>query len=92
MFCEYCHHEMTTATSCITVPFDDGTVPQPYGVEQPGTLRWPAVSNPYLPEPNERCMDCGVMPGGFHHPGCDCETCPICGGRVMGACQHGCKA
>lgn len=27
---------------------------------------------------NERCHDCGCLPGKFHHPGCDMEICPRC--------------
>lgn len=29
------------------------------------------------PEP-ERCPDCNVSKGGYHHPGCDNEECPNC--------------
>lgn len=29
------------------------------------------------PEP-ERCPDCNVASGGYHHPGCDNEECPNC--------------
>jgi hypothetical protein len=24
-----------------------------------------------------------VRPGGFHHPGCDLQSCPVCGGQMM---------
>src|SRR5689334_10410021 len=35
----------------------------------------------------EDCGDCGVSRGGLHHPGCDIELCPRCGGqRIACAC------
>jgi len=30
-----------------------------------------------------RCHDCGVVPGGKHHSGCDMERCPICGRQLI---------
>jgi hypothetical protein len=30
-----------------------------------------------------RCSDCGAKFGYFHHFGCDCEMCPVCGGQVI---------
>ena len=31
------------------------------------------------------CHDCGIInkPGTLHHPGCDIERCPICGGQAI---------
>lgn len=34
-------------------------------------------------EEGVRCHDCNTRPGGFHHPGCDCERCPVCGGQFI---------
>lgn len=31
----------------------------------------------------DRCGDCNVKRGGFHHPGCDRERCPRCGGQLI---------
>lgn len=39
-----------------------------------------------LPVPfsgDDRCHDCKVINGGLHHPGCDGEHCPRCGGQLI---------
>lgn len=33
--------------------------------------------------PGTRCTDCGAMMGHYHHPGCDNERCPVCGGQLI---------
>ena len=39
--------------------------------------------------PNARCADCNAQMGGFHHPGCSYETCPLCGlPRVSCTCER----
>jgi len=31
----------------------------------------------------DRCGDCGVNRGGWHHPGCDLQQCPACGRQLI---------
>jgi len=31
----------------------------------------------------ETCGDCGARYGHYHHCGCDCEHCPVCGGQLL---------
>ena len=73
--CDWCHLEMTDATT-VDCP-DNRTVNYPDGT----TL--PAV--PYQPDDymSQRCHDCGIDSGGYHHPGCDMERCPRCGGQLI---------
>jgi len=37
----------------------------------------------YSPSSGNRCHDCNVYIGGFHHPGCDNERCPKCGAQLI---------
>lgn len=70
--CEYCKQEMRSAESCTAntrVEFPDGVI-------------LPA-STEHFGEEDGRCHDCGIKHGGFHHPGCDAERCPRCGGRII---------
>ncbi len=72
--CKYCELEMLETASCTVEVFDDipgGPYPRiRFGSERP---RWPG----------DRCGDCGVKRGGYHHPGCDIERCPSCEGQAI---------
>ena len=66
--CTFCQTEMLDGVSCLANP-----VVVKAGVFAP------------LPYGGaERCHDCGVPPGGFHHRGCDSELCPHCAGQLIG--------
>ena len=72
--CDWCHREMMTAASCNVDAFHrkgrrfDMI---PFGDES--SRRTGGV----------RCGDCGVLRGGWHHPGCDLQRCPACGRQLM---------
>jgi hypothetical protein len=34
------------------------------------------------------CHDCNAKPGQYHHPGCDVERCPRCGGQMISCFCH----
>ena len=73
--CNYCNRDMLDTNTCIEIPIKvNGQYYRPikYGDEGED---WGAD--------NHRCHDCDVSKGGFHHPGCDVESCPVCGGQII---------
>lgn len=80
--CAFCGREMLKAKGCrkITIRFVDGSRADPIKVGAPGDFYYGCEE---LNNPNFRCGDCGAMVGGYHHPGCDCERCPKCGGQLI---------
>jgi len=72
--CDICKKEMLTADGCKRLPIiHDGKEYEPIKVGDEGDWY----------EDGERCRDCGAKAGHYHHPGCDCERCPICGGQLI---------
>ena len=51
-------------------------------VEYPDGIKLPA-STEHFDEPSGRCHDCNIKHGNYHHPGCDVERCPRCGGQLI---------
>ncbi len=69
--CTTCNQEMMTADGCAVelVSFSDD-------VEM-------KRSREHFNEPDGRCHDCNIVHGNLHHPGCDAERCPRCGGQQI---------
>lgn len=69
--CKFCEQEMThlDTVDCTW----NRMVAYPEGPSLPAI--------PYRGE--QRCHDCNVAKGGFHHPGCDVERCPKCHGQLI---------
>jgi hypothetical protein len=73
--CDYCSQEMLRADGCCNAPIViDGVS---YSPVRHG-------SEPGMRGVRARCHDCGVVPEGVHHHGCDMERCPSCGEQSIG--------
>lgn len=72
--CKWCNHDMADdkTLGCldnIKITYPDGTVL--------------AASTAHFSEESGRCHDCHAKHGYYHHPGCDVERCPRCGGQLI---------
>src|SRR5690606_3984579 len=72
-YCKICNQEMgdssiVTCTGNLLISYPD--------------RKW-RTPIPYHGRDGERCGDCNVGRGGRHHPGCDREVCPRCGGQLI---------
>ena len=76
--CKWCQREMLETDSCDKIPVaivgrDSYMDPIPYAGEDHQNCDCT----------DRRCHDCNVAVGGSHHPGCDMERCPNCGGQLI---------
>ncbi len=84
--CKCCHQEMTDPK---TVSCCDFFLIRIKGVDFKPILYGSEHSADEFPG-KERCRDCSVKKGHAHHPGCDWEECPKCGGQELScACRDG---
>lgn len=87
--CEFCGQEMSEADTCTAnevTGFDDGNHLPSVPFDAVAFYKGIAPEGEDLTQ--HRCGDCGVKHGGHHHPGCDTENCPRCGGRII-SCECG---
>lgn len=78
--CMFCGERMLVTDDCRknrTQDYTDGTsLPAiPYGSEGRALF---GRHDDGTPMTGNRCHDCNVIIGGYHHPGCDVEECPRC--------------
>lgn len=66
--CNWCHKDMLKVDGCS----------KNREVEFPGGSKLPSI--PYI---GGKCHDCNAGDGKYHHPGCDMERCPKCGGQLI---------
>lgn len=68
MICHACELEMKTAKGCTQTHYDDFK---------------DGIKRVRIPNGETQCHDCNAHPGQLHHPGCDMERCPACGGQAL---------
>lgn len=85
--CPLCERDMDEAASCTKnmvlypVPGVDGGGHWSYAVPFGEENR--VSSDEKVEASRDRCPDCGVEEGGYHHPGCDVEESPLTGEQLL---------
>lgn len=76
--CKECKRGMIESDGCrlFGIPMKDGSTGDPIKHGKELRADWGRDGG--------RCHDCGAKVGQYHHPGCDVEECPGCGGQLIG--------
>lgn len=75
MKCECCGRDMSHADGC-------GVSFVVIGGKRHQRIKYGAAGDMF-PRQYGRCGDCGARHGYYHHAGCDCERCPVCGEQLI---------
>lgn len=76
--CQWCDQEMTRHIGCTNNE----------RISVNGQVL-PTISEPLHGKEQANCHDCSAPLGSKHHPGCDNEICPGCGGQMISCdCEH----
>lgn len=82
--CKFCGKDMIGSTTCVEVKIKNKGKeysPVKFGDEVHKYLD--AETLKMVKNYEGPCGDCAVAKGGYHHPGCDMEECPVCGGQLI---------
>ena len=71
--CDYCNLEMRPGTGCTFTHVD-------FNGKDVARIRMDEIDSD---GEARNCHDCNAGPGQLHHPGCDWERCPVCGGQII---------
>jgi hypothetical protein len=81
-YVEWVEHKTESAGGIILPPRGQISFfldPIPYGQEK----RFDTAETRFSPRENVRCHDCNVLPGQYHHDGCDWAECPNCRHQLL---------
>ena len=75
--CEWCGREMNPPSACTVETYSDFRDGIPRARIRHGSEKEPVMRE------GDPCGDCLAPWGALHHPGCDLEECPRCGGQAI---------
>lgn len=77
VICDICNRDMKVTDGCNKAEIIyKGVSYEPVKVGDYGDFN-------YGMDEESRCGDCNAKYGHYHHFGCDCEKCPVCGGQLI---------